>query len=246
MVSCQFRQVTLDVLSTALGVLLSKEDIWRCVKQPRSSTPSLCSDARMCLELRMESKPWRKIQTARKFCAWTGKGDGLPQSEAEALETCSDSPVLSVYIMMHALNRRSDVTATRSSMSTGVLNAGQLRHNCLESEEMTEKALSQYKRCPDAFKALLQLRFQLCMSRLFVSEYASLDGSQSLLANLTKEENYETPLRSVGAFRSIWKGIHNLGDTSNILWLFFGNDTEAIMWLFFGNNIEASVCPHDT
>ena len=84
------------------------------------------------------------------------------------------------------------------------------------------------------------------MSRLFVSEYASLDGSQSLLANLTKEENYETPLHSVGAFRSIWKGIHNLGDTSNILWLFFGNDTEAIMWLFFGNNIEASVCPHDT
>lgn len=111
----------------------------------------------MCLGLRMESKPWRKIQTARKFCAWTGEGDGLPQSEAEVLEMCGDSPVLSVYTTVHALNKRNREIVTSSATATSVLLSDQSLDDALESEEMSKKALCQYRRCPDSFRVFLKL-----------------------------------------------------------------------------------------
>ena len=131
----------------------------------------------------MENKPWTKIDVARRFCAWEGESYEPPQPEAEVLETCNESPVLTVYVTVHALNRQADLVT--ALFEVGIRHerfnelASSMRDNH-QLQRMQAQAWDQHKRCPAAFQGLLITRLNYCTYNLFTSQHTSL-GDRGLV-----------------------------------------------------------------
>ncbi|EKM57444.1 uncharacterized protein PHACADRAFT_251103 [Phanerochaete carnosa HHB-10118-sp] len=154
-VSYQFRQVTLNVLSKAFALPLCKEGLWR-----------------------LEQKPWTKIKSVRRSWTWGPTPESHRSQLAELLGRMGtpESPVLCVYLAIHAINQLALHQDLRSPALRGG-HFGVIGILLLFRSELNH----QYAKCPPAFQEVLFPRLEACSLRNDISRF--YEASVKWIAN---------------------------------------------------------------
>ncbi|EKM52245.1 uncharacterized protein PHACADRAFT_260483 [Phanerochaete carnosa HHB-10118-sp] len=147
-VSLQFRQVTLEVLSDILSIPLRKEGTWR-----------------------LESKPWTKINPVRKFCATSVEFEAPTLAEVTKFVDSVKSDVLAVYVMLHAVNRIMDKLQRCAVQAVPSLHGLNQLEDVGAAKTLVMDRLPVYlPRCPSAFQSLIQQPMKACLIGVLIAQ----------------------------------------------------------------------------
>ncbi|EKM48690.1 uncharacterized protein PHACADRAFT_33784, partial [Phanerochaete carnosa HHB-10118-sp] len=141
--SYRLRQATLDFLSEAFNLPLSREGIWQ-----------------------LEQMPWTKIDLVRQAYAWTIQSDSRQLDSIMATLKDMLPPVLKVYMNMRAIDILIDLSPF--SNATSPINAKDFRA-LIECGDVIVRLIqlvkTQYENCSPVFLDILLLRLNTCLGQ---------------------------------------------------------------------------------